>query len=139
MKEETLKRLLSLIEKTGDRMVITDPAGEHPYVLMSLEQYERLIGSTTPPVPGTVAVPGTSEKPAEPKKQLMAAGKFRMPMQDGDLGTAADFLKAAAARKPNPAWKPQLPRTQAPKPAREPAMAALDTEGEEQFFLEPLE
>jgi hypothetical protein len=43
MKEETFKRLLSLIEKTGDRLVITDPAGENPYVLMGLDHYEKLV------------------------------------------------------------------------------------------------
>src|SRR5690349_13284151 len=51
MKEETLKRLLALIEKTGDRLVITDSAGEHPYVLMGLDHYEKLtVGAWKPEV-----------------------------------------------------------------------------------------
>lgn len=36
------KRLLDLVRRTGDRLVVTDPNGEDAYVLMGLEAYENL-------------------------------------------------------------------------------------------------
>lgn len=36
------KRLLDLVRRTGDRLVVTDPNGEDTYVLMGLEAYEGL-------------------------------------------------------------------------------------------------
>jgi hypothetical protein len=48
MNPELLKRILELIGKTGDRVVIADPAGDKPYVLMGLEQYETILGKDGP-------------------------------------------------------------------------------------------
>lgn len=41
--DRQLKRILELVRKTGDRMVVTDPNGDDCYVVMSLDQYEELI------------------------------------------------------------------------------------------------
>ena len=38
-----LKRILDLVRRTGDRMVVTDPDGEEAYVIMGLEQYEEIL------------------------------------------------------------------------------------------------
>ena len=143
MNDATMKRLLTLAEKTGDKVIVTDPAGEQPYVLMTLDQYERLIGqpsaaSHKPSAPE----PKAEEKPAEPKKTLLAAGKFRLPIQDADLGIGAALLKPQTpSRKPQAStWKPLFPRKAPEKVAASSAEeAVLDPEGEEQFFLEPLE
>lgn len=37
------QRILDLVRRTGDRMVVTDPDGEHAYVVMDLDQYEDLL------------------------------------------------------------------------------------------------
>ncbi len=38
------KRILSLVKKTGDRLIVTDPDGNESYVVMDLDQYEGLLG-----------------------------------------------------------------------------------------------
>lgn len=40
------KRIFALAKKTGDRVIVTDPNGEDAFVLMNLDQYERLLGET---------------------------------------------------------------------------------------------
>jgi len=47
--DHQFKRLLNLVRRTGDRLVVTDPNGEDAYVLMGLEAYEKLADTLTPP------------------------------------------------------------------------------------------
>lgn len=37
------KRILNLVRRTGDRMVVTDPNGEDTYVIMGFDAYEALM------------------------------------------------------------------------------------------------
>jgi hypothetical protein len=41
--DKQLRRILNLVRKTGDRMVVTDTNGDDVYVVMGLEQYEHLV------------------------------------------------------------------------------------------------
>ncbi|MEI6510681.1 MAG: hypothetical protein WCO25_01410 [Candidatus Uhrbacteria bacterium] len=41
--DKQLRRILNLVRKTGDRMVVTDTNGDDVYVVMGLEQYENLV------------------------------------------------------------------------------------------------
>lgn len=41
--ESGLKRILNLIAKTGDRLIISDADFVNPYVIMPLEDYENLV------------------------------------------------------------------------------------------------
>ncbi len=41
--KDQLKRILKLVRRTGDTMVVTDPNGEDVYVVMNLDQYENLL------------------------------------------------------------------------------------------------
>ena len=45
--DHQFKRLLNLVRRTGDRLVVTDPNGEDTYVLMGLEAYEKLLDTDT--------------------------------------------------------------------------------------------
>ncbi|MFH1088847.1 MAG: hypothetical protein V1716_00265 [Candidatus Uhrbacteria bacterium] len=47
--DHQFKRLLNLVRRTGDRLVVTDPNGEDTYVLMGLAAYEKLADTLTPP------------------------------------------------------------------------------------------
>ncbi|MCX6714528.1 MAG: hypothetical protein NTX72_01810 [Candidatus Uhrbacteria bacterium] len=40
--KDQLKRILNLVQKTGDTMIVTDPNGDDVYVVMGLDQYENL-------------------------------------------------------------------------------------------------
>lgn len=102
-----MRRILNLVEKTGDKVVVTDPAGEHPYVLMNLEQYEGL-ALAKPPAPSGEAGPKPPVKREVP------------------LWKAPEPPKAPAA----PKFKPATPA---------PDDVGMVLEGEEQFYLEPLE
>lgn len=142
MKEETLKRLLSLIEKTGDRLVITDPAGDQPFVLMGLDHYEKLVvGEWKPevlkrdPAPPQALPISTGFPDNKPPKREIPLWKATNP-PPGTPSPAApaprlDQNRPRYEEKPTP--KPQ-PQASPPKPE-----ASLEPEGEEQFYLEPLE
>lgn len=139
MKEETLKRLLSLIEKTGDRLVITDPAGEQPFVLMGLDHYEKLVvGEWKPevmkrdPAPPQALPISTSFPDNKPLKREIPLWKAPTPPTPGPR-LAQD--RPRIEEKPV-SRQPQLPTQQTTRPKPE---APLEPEGEEQFYLEPLE
>jgi len=55
--DHQFKRLLNLVRRTGDRLVVTDPNGEDTYVLMGLEAYEKLADRLAPPEPEPWAPP----------------------------------------------------------------------------------
>ena len=134
MNDNITRRLLGLVEKTGDKVIVTDPAGEHPYVLMSLDQYERLVGA-----------PPAAQSPAETHISApIIAEKIVSPIQ---------APKKAVPNPANPsAWRSKLgldavePPVQElfkssvrPKTPIQAEEAKFEAEGEEQFYLEPLE
>jgi len=41
---DQFRRILDLVRATGDRMVVTDPNGNDPIVVMDLDSYEELLG-----------------------------------------------------------------------------------------------
>ncbi len=142
MKEETLKRLLSLIEKTGDRLVITDPAGEQPFVLMGLDHYEKLVvGEWKPevqkrePAPPQALPISTGFPDNKPPKREIPLWKAPATPQNGPrLAQDRPMIDDKPAAKP--ASAPQAAPRQATLPKPE---APSEPEGEEQFYLEPLE
>jgi hypothetical protein len=144
MKEETFKRLLSLIEKTGDRLVITDPAGENPYVLMGLDHYEKLVvGEWKPEVmkrepapPQTLPISTTFPDNKPPKREIPL---WKAPVQP-QSGPRLAQDRPRTEEKPAPADpKPSEPLP-TPLPTPKTAQNAVqEPEGEEQFYLEPLE
>ncbi|MBT5808073.1 hypothetical protein HOI18_02240 [Candidatus Uhrbacteria bacterium] len=40
---DQFKRILDLVRRTGDTMVVTDPDGDEAYVVMNLDQYELML------------------------------------------------------------------------------------------------
>ncbi len=44
MTPEILAKVMRIIEKTGDRVIVIDPASGAPFALMNLDEYERLVG-----------------------------------------------------------------------------------------------
>lgn len=41
--ESNLNRIIKLIQKTGDRLIVTDTSAESPYVIMSFKDYEKIL------------------------------------------------------------------------------------------------
>src|SRR5690349_10721463 len=107
MKEETLKRLLSLIEKTGDRLVITDPAGDQPFVLMGLDHYEKLVvGEWKPealkrePAPPSALPISTAFPDNKPPKREIPLWKAPSPTNAPRLAQNRPAIETAAPPKP---------------------------------------
>jgi PHD/YefM family antitoxin component YafN of YafNO toxin-antitoxin module len=126
MNQDTLNRLLELVGKTGDKVVITDPAGDTPYVLMSLDQYEALMNGSETEVKPAQITPKQAKRPS-----LQVA-------EDIDPPVSLRGMSSFNGKKRDiPLWKsPQ----DAPKPAPTIQTSQIqETESEEQFYLEPLE
>jgi len=128
MQNDMLQRLLALIGKTGDRIVVTDPAGEKPYVLMSLEHYEKLLGEGK-----------ASEVNTAKKGHRSPSGSVRRPSLRvaEDLDPPVD-LGPAKKKREIPLWKPSAPSKDV-KESKVAAETETESESEEQFYLEPLE
>ena len=127
MHHDTFQRLLNLIGKTGERIVVTDPEGEKPYVLMSLDHYEKLMSQDRPPATQAPKAPQEAPKPVR-RPTLQVAEDLDPPV---DLGPARK-------KREIPLWSPSVP----PKPIEKPIPAndgANEANSEEQFYLEPLE
>jgi hypothetical protein len=43
MQNSQFERLLKLSQKTGDRLIVTDPSGKEPVVILPLSEYEGLL------------------------------------------------------------------------------------------------
>lgn len=43
MKDEQLLRLIRLAQRTGDTLIVADPAGENDIVLMDVDRYEAIV------------------------------------------------------------------------------------------------
>ena len=39
-----MKKIISLIKKTGDRLIVLETDNPEPYVVMGLDDYEKLVG-----------------------------------------------------------------------------------------------
>ena len=148
MKEETLKRLLSLIEKTGDRLVITDPAGEQPFVLMGLDHYEKLVvGEWKPEVlkrepapPQALPVSNVFPDNKPPKREIpLWKATPAVPPGPRLAQDRPRFDEKTVEPRPNPIPPPTPIRSTPVSPPPTLQNTALEPEGEEQFYLEPLE
>jgi len=40
---DQFKRIIELVRRTGDRLVVTDPEGREPVVVMDLDEYEAML------------------------------------------------------------------------------------------------
>ena len=54
MNPEILAKIMGIIAKTGDRVIVIDPKTGTPFALMSLDQYENLVMPGKGPVLGGV-------------------------------------------------------------------------------------
>lgn len=134
------KRILDLVRRTGDRIVVTDPDGEESYVVMGLDQYEALIrdenedddewepewspemyGDLIPTEPidrstsAPIAPPPVAEAPTEPNELRKAVER--------DLAVIDSWEQEKR--------EVQKPKTDESSPKFNP--------DEERFYLEPIE
>lgn len=130
MDPQLLNHLLRLAAKTGDRLIVVDPASQQPFVLMGIAQYEELVGS--------------SDRPTRSEQRSAASTVMTMP--DPVVQRANAELAAWRASQPAPIVPTELDRTpmhSMPQPimsggfSPEPLQsAAVD---DDRFYVEPLE
>lgn len=161
--KDQLKRILKLVRKTGDTMIVTDSDGENAYVVMNLDQYENLLdaqddfsseiedfddimGEPVDPV-WTNAGPSKITEIIEPTLDIWNTMK-----PAGELGETWDLSKMSEdevvdLEKQYEKYAQEALVTQESllvpeKKAEEnsPKLAEKDDDfGEEQFYLEPIE
>lgn len=163
--DKQLRRILNLVRKTGDRMVVTDANGEDVYVVMGLDQYEELVspvgdmgdsdsgenwtegwweptpdGDLPPSSPAAVEVPDAPSDIWEAMKPAGEAG------ETWDLGKMSEAEKVdlekqyreyqkSKGKNAEAAVEPVVPEV---KKTEEKPKEDEDF-GEEQFYLEPVE
>lgn len=150
-----LRRILDLVRKTGDRMVVTDANGEDVYVVMGLEQYEDLVNVASPEDDDRLdddfwngytgldnPKDGPSAGPSDIWEAMRPAGE---PGETWDMGKMTDAEKFDLERQFEEYQKQKEAPAEAKEEirkseAQEEKQAKTDEDfGEEQFYLEPVE
>ena len=114
MNPELISRLISLVEKTGDRVVLVDPSTAKAVVVMDLESYEKMLGQPAQTAPAEPAPPvEKEEEPAEkpatatPSPDILPALSGKIPKQEVQQ-PVADKGEETATVSPNPAASSDL-------------------------------
>ena len=156
--KDQFRRILDLVRRTGDTMIVTDPDAEDVYVVMDIEQYEMLLDVTgemefeeNEPDFQNEQHPSASFEEADPApeniweamKPANEEGETWDPgqMNEEELADLERQYQVFAQRN----VKAVLEETQKPQeiisnPQKIAEKQAQDDElGEEQFYLEPVE
>jgi len=161
MNPELIARLISLVERTGDRVVLADPQTGKAVVVLDLSSYEKLCVGVKPAElsskPALPEEPAAAPKIDEAKVQKVAEIKEKKAL----VGKPVDKASAPAANtgltdltqdelldkinREIAAWKTsqESKRTEELKAAAKTAVpfsgVASVFEEEERFYLEPIE
>jgi hypothetical protein len=163
------KRLLDLARRTGDRLIVTDPEGDGAFVVMSVDQYESLLdaqhdfeGSDQLEGFGDRPWEASFDDPEEydPGNLSETAGPTGLPSEESQGFDDADFWKKETDKKiwdamveandPSPTWNLEhldagereevKGRFEQWKEAKKDVSpVGGEDEGEERFYLEPIE
>lgn len=124
-------RILRLAEKTGDTVIVTNEAAEHPVVIVPFETYASLRSGAQPPVrPAPVPAPAqesVQESPVEVPEPVIKEAPIDLPVAEKE---ARIPIEKAASTSTDRAYEPIPGREEEPN-------AAFETE--ERFYLESLE
>lgn len=135
---DAFKRILALARRTGDRLIVTDPDGAEAFALLSLDQYEELLGGPKdePPLPP----PPPDLPPVTPAAQDIPTVAFH------DQEPALEPVESTPLPPPPVSTPVSVPVSEEKQPEKQPISQALppisgeeDDFGEEQFYLEPVE
>jgi hypothetical protein len=152
MNAELLARVIGLIQKNGDRIVVADPDTGRAVVVMDLESYERLCGGAPAVVQTAQETPKKEPEKVEIKAEIseISTKKRRVSAKAEDLVPAplmGDLTQEGLIDKINRdigAWKTaqERKRTEELQSAAQkfPRYEATNVlEEEERFYLEPIE
>ncbi len=141
---KSFRRILGLVRRTGDRMVVSDPEGEDAFVVMDLDQYELLLASSSRTAPQTRTAPAApQDSPADLWEAMPPAGESADTWDVAKLSEPerVDLEKqyqACLAQKKEERGIGQVHKAAELKET--PPKGKNDQDfGEEQFYLEPVE
>ncbi len=158
MNPELINRLVHLVERTGDRVVLADPTTGKAVVVMDLNSYERLCV----PMPAQVALeipsaPTEHQKPifkaeqsqisqSKPTKSVIAPAASASNLADLTHEELMDKInrdigdwKEAQESRTRAEERPRQPQKQPAVKAAPRAEPTAQLEDEERFYLEPIE
>ena len=166
MNPEFITRVVGLVQKTNERVVLADPQTGKAVVVMDFDSYERLI-SAAPAAPAQVPVPAPqikAEVPIErPSTRIPTPPTVEKTAMVGEIPVKTRVHVAVKDRAARPslrqdltqeagrdimnrdtgAWKTAQPRASEalrPVPVSQPAGLSVSAiEEEERFYLEPIE
>jgi len=148
--DKKFRRILDLVRRSGDRMIVTSPEGDDAFVVMALEDYEILMELEQ------FAISSQEEFEADrenldtvPSPSVAPSGIFDV-MQSADSEGPTWDLSAMSAAERSEVEAQFRAQTETQKPheikEEEPKIVPLgykknedDDLGEEQFYLEPVE
>lgn len=162
MNAELIERLLALVEKTGDKVVLADPRTGKNVVLMPLDQYEKMLGLAAKELPTQprrqernlleeVIMRDRQEKKLaevspvfaqQPPQYPAPETTQRPPMPNAFRKVLTERAAVDKITRDIGTWKTAQDkrRTEEVRATVEPAFQATDAlEDEERFYLEPLE
>lgn len=154
MQPELIARVINLIQKNGDKVVLADPQSGKAVVVMDLEAYEKLCVQPAPvAAPKAIEIapkiaPVEAEKKAEQSQNSAKKKGIRLTAETmGPTHILADLTQEQLIDKINRdigAWKTAQDRrrTDELKSAAQlaPQFEAVSAiEDEERFYLEPIE
>lgn len=143
--KDQFQRILNLVRRTGDTMVVTDTNGENVYVVMGLGRYEGLLDTHQESVE---TVEKTEEQPQDiwhAMKPANTDGETWDPSQMNEVELADLERQYEAFTKKNVQSAIKEVKLETPKVAYEPKVAdkkkedEIDEIGEEAFYLEPID
>lgn len=118
MHDEQLLRLISLARKTGDTLIITDPTGGEPIVVMGISRYESLLED------------GIDVDINDLPEELFAPEHSSLEEIEEDL---------PSIEVQEPATEPVVHEEPTRIPVKDEIEASEELPGEERFYLEPIE
>ena len=156
MNPEFISRVVGLVQKNGDRVVLADPTTGKAVVVLDLESYERLTSVSAAPVSQPVSEPIRNTAPMTPIETVISATRSKMTeihQHGGDTQVmpkqtepVADLTREQLMDKINRdigAWKTAQETKKTEEPiSKAPALSRSETREtfeEERFYLEPIE
>ncbi|MDD5110427.1 MAG: hypothetical protein PHI63_04395 [Patescibacteria group bacterium] len=117
-----LEKIIALVQRTGDRCIVVDAAGNPAYVILPFEEYERI---AVCPLPGAQAVPADSL------------------FEEIQRESAARTAPPEAREEERPVKFPPMSAAPTPRHSVTPASAVdvdpTSPDGSDQYYFEPIE
>ncbi len=140
--ENHLKRVLNLVRKTGDTMVVVDREGDDSFVVMDLDRYEALLDSQADfeGEPEHLQTPNIWDVMQEAGSETETWDIDQL--SDDEFADLEKQYKDFASRQVQEAVQDERSKPQkqeAPKEEKMQKNSDDDEYGEEQFYLEPVE